>query len=366
MAMIVTVLNAMWATIEGPRRPVRQARKPSTTPKPARPRNCSASKCARANTSAVRTIETAGAEARAELLEAAKKGAQEQAAEEQLLDDAGCRGRRAPRARRARPEGVAGEALGRDGRAACRGGARKAEAAPRQRGRAGTGRPRRRRSREGCPARAAASARSRARRSRCPGARLARACRRRRAPAELTIAAANLVATTAAPTKPTQSPNRLTTSSPYWLGCWPCGARRRRPTRPRKASTKPATMPNIASAKPKRVADRRRRRIRHGVLSSDVAASSRAPTATLHACERRRQEPCRSSPRARTRPAPNQTAGPGTLPATAPRTGLVPLPPTIGGVSRQPQDMRPGNGPGRTGPGRLLGLGPGLALGDRR
>src|SRR5271165_3162101 len=32
----------------------------------------------------------------------------------------------------------------------------------------------------------------------------------------------------------------------------------------------------------------------------------------------------------------------------SPRTDLVPAPPTIGGVSRQPQDTRPGSGPGRT------------------
>ena len=61
MAMIVTVLKAMWATIEGPSRPVRQASEPRTTPKPASPRNCSASKCTRANTSAVTTIDMTGA-----------------------------------------------------------------------------------------------------------------------------------------------------------------------------------------------------------------------------------------------------------------------------------------------------------------
>ena len=37
-------------------------------------------------------------------------------------------------------------------------------------------------------------------------------------------------------------------------------------------------------------------------------------------------------------------------PNTRPRTGFVPLTPTMVAVSRQPQDMRPGNVPGRTGP----------------
>ena len=92
---------------------MRQASQPSTTPKPARPRNCRASKCASANTSAVITIESAGPRRAPSCREAAQQRPQQQAAEEQLLDD------RAPDADEHRQHdqpgsvGVAGQALGR-------------------------------------------------------------------------------------------------------------------------------------------------------------------------------------------------------------------------------------------------------------
>ena len=46
---------------------------------------------------------------------------------------------------------------------------------------------------------------------------------------------------------------------------------------------------------------------------------------------------------------------PETVARSRPWTDIVPVPPTMVGVSRQPQDMRPGTGPERTGPGGPTG-----------
>ena len=216
MAMIVTVLNAMWATIEGPRRPVRQASTPSTTPKPARPRNCSASKCARANTSAVRTIETAGARRRPRFSKSAEEASQEQAPEEQLLDDWAAETDEHGQHDEPRAEGVAGEALG----GVTEPGVEMVDEG-KQRGlddrdeQVLGGHPGDDPERDVRPRpqhKAVVANDTSGAAWPLGGAEAAGVSAR-------PPLAAIRVATTAAPTRPIQSPNRLTTSSPYWLAC---------------------------------------------------------------------------------------------------------------------------------------------------
>ena len=159
---------------------------------------------------------------------------------------------------------------------------------------------------------------------------------------------------TTAPTKPTQSAIKLTTSSPYWLGCRGCRDKAAYTDTATNARTKPATTPNIASGKPNEFPTGTRPDA--GSLGSDaVVTTGLARPRRLFTLRASSSGAIPVKPEADTRAAPFRRRRPGTAARTGPRTGLVPVPPTMVGVSRQPQDMRPGNGPGRTGPGTPSG-----------